>query len=84
MYSKCSICPGGNSKHSLTNCHTHTCTSSSGVADSVQGVLERHQKMQDEIAEDMIRMARSLRDNSLMAKDIIVGDNKVGEDRWRR
>ena len=66
-----------------THTHTHTRTSSSGVADSIQGVLERHQKMQDEIAEDMIRMARSLRDNSLMAKDIIIGDNKVGEDRWK-
>ena len=47
------------------------------MADSIQGVLERHQKMQDEIAEDMIRMARSLKDNSLIAKDIIIGDNKV-------
>ena len=51
------------------------------MADSIQGVLERHQKVQDEIAEDMIRMARSLRDNSLIAKDIIIGDNKVGEGR---
>jgi len=33
--------------------------------------------MQDDIAEDMIRMACSLRDNSLIAKDIIIGDNKV-------
>ena len=69
--------------HSHTHTHTHTRTSSSGVADSIQGVLDRHQKMQDEIAEDMIRMARSLRDNSLIAKDIIIGDNKVGEDRGK-
>ena len=64
--------------HAHTHTHTHTHThSSSGMADSIQGVLERHQKMQDEIAEDMIRMARSLKDNSLIAKDIIIGDNKV-------
>ena len=43
----------------------------------IQGVLQRHQKMQDDIAEDMIHMACSLRGNSLIAKDIIIGDNKV-------
>lgn len=33
--------------------------------------------MQDEIAEDMIRMAQSLKNNSLVAKEIILSDNKV-------
>ena len=90
--------------HTHTHTHTHTqttnsytCThcfnphsSSSGLMDGIQGVLQRHQKMQDDIAEDMICMARSLRDNSLIAKDIIIGDNKVsgnkdngdGGSRW--
>jgi len=40
--------------------------------------MERHQKMQEDIAEDMISIARSLRHNSLAAKEIITGDNQVG------
>ena len=37
--------------------------------------------MQDEIAEDMIRMAQSLKNNSLVAKEIILSDNKVHDMR---
>eukprot|EP00731_Ephydatia_muelleri_P008668 Em0004g1006a len=44
---------------------------------SVGSVLETHQKMQEEIAEDMVRMARSLRSNSLLVRDIIQKDSKV-------
>ncbi len=43
----------------------------------METVLQRHHQMQDEIAQDMVSMARSLRHNSLVAKDIIVRDNKV-------
>ena len=44
---------------------------------TVGSVLETHQKMQEEIAEDMVRMARSLRSNSLLVRDIIQKDSKV-------
>lgn len=40
--------------------------------------MVRQRKMQEEIAEDMISIARSLRHNSLAAKEIITGDNQVG------
>ena len=33
--------------------------------------------MQDEIADDMISMAHSLKHNSLVAKDIIISDTKA-------
>jgi len=33
--------------------------------------------MQDKLAEDMIAMAKSLKNNSLIAQDIIRGDTKV-------
>ena len=39
--------------------------------------MERHRRMQEEVAEDMIHIARSLKQNSLAAKDIIIGDTQV-------
>ncbi len=47
------------------------------LKEDIDSVVSRHQKMQDEIAEDMIKMARSLKNNSLAAKEIILSDNKV-------
>jgi hypothetical protein len=41
-------------------------------------VLERHQKMQEEVAEDMVKLARSLKKNAIVAKEIIKNDNQVG------
>ena len=34
--------------------------------------------MQEEVAEDMVKLARSLRKNATVAKDIIKNDNQVG------
>ena len=45
--------------------------------EDLDAVLETHQHMQDKLAEDMISMAKSLKNNSLIAKDIIRGDTKV-------
>ena len=53
------------------------CCSVAGSGE-VEAAMERHQKMQEDIAEDMISIARSLRHNSLAAKEIITGDNQVG------
>lgn len=47
------------------------------LAENIEAVLETHQHMQDKLAEDMITMAKSLKNNSLIAQDIIRGDNKV-------
>ena len=45
----------------------------------LDGMLERHQKMQEEVAEDMVKLARSLKQNAVVAKKIIQDDNKVGD-----
>lgn len=45
--------------------------------EDLDAVLETHQQMQDKLAEDMIEMAKSLKSNALVAKDIIRGDTKV-------
>lgn len=50
---------------------------SADLSKRIDGVLERHRKMQDEIAEDMVQLARSIRHNSTIARDIILEDNKV-------
>lgn len=39
--------------------------------------MDIHHKMQEEIAEDMVEMARSLKRNATVAKKIILDDNKV-------
>lgn len=43
----------------------------------LESVLRHHEELQEEVAKDMIDMARSLRDNSLVAKKIILSDNEV-------
>ncbi len=53
------------------------CRSTAALKEDIDSVVNRHQKMQDEIAEDMIRMAHSLKNNSLVAKEIMLSDNKV-------
>ena len=40
----------------------------------------RHQEaLQEEVAQDMVAMARSLKDNSLAAKRVISSDNEVSK-----
>lgn len=53
---------------SCINLHTNS---------SIENVLQHHQRMQDELADDMIKIAQSLKHNSLVAKDIITTDTKV-------
>ena len=43
----------------------------------LEAVLRHHEEMQEEIAQDMIEMAKSLRNNSLVAKKVILSDNEV-------
>jgi len=40
--------------------------------------VRHHEQIQEEVAEDMIKMARSLKSNATIAKDIISKDNQVG------
>ena len=40
-------------------------------------MVRRHEEMQEEVAKDMIEMAKSLRENSLVAKRIIHQDTEV-------
>ena len=43
----------------------------------METVLAKHQEMQEKIAQDMILIARSLKDHSLAARDIIKGDKEA-------
>ena len=47
------------------------------TSEGVERAMERQRRMQEEVAEDMLHIARSLKQNSLVAKDIITGDNQV-------
>ena len=49
---------------------------------SLDGVLERHQKMQEEVAEHMVKLARSLKENATVAKEIIQKDIDVSWSRF--
>ncbi len=42
-----------------------------------ESVIRHHEQMQEEIAEDMVSMAKSMKNNSLVAKKIIQSDNEV-------
>ena len=57
--------------------HVLMCNACSVLAENIEAVLESHQHMQDKLAEEMITMAKSLKNNSLIARDIIRGDTKV-------
>lgn len=43
--------------------------------------MERQRRSQETIAEEMMTIARSLKDNALTAKNIIIGDNQVSNVR---
>lgn len=43
----------------------------------METILAKHQDMQEKIAEDMMLIARSLKDHSMAARDIIKADTKV-------
>jgi len=45
--------------------------------ESIDTVLQYHQNMQENIAEEMIKMAQNLKHSSVVASNIIKGDNKV-------
>ncbi len=40
-------------------------------------ILKHHEQLQEEVAEDMIKMARSLKSSATLAKTIITNDNEV-------
>lgn len=41
-------------------------------------VLQRHQNLQEKLAEEMLGLARSLKTNTLAAQSVIKKDNQVG------
>ena len=45
--------------------------------ESIDTVLQYHQNMQENIAEEMIKMAQNLKHSSVVARSIIKEDNKV-------
>ena len=50
--------------------------------DDLERVLRHHEEVQEEVAREMIKMAQSLKQNSLAAKSIILTDNKVSLTCW--
>ena len=46
---------------------------------SVEVKMERQRKRQEDIAQEMMEIARGLKGNAMAAKNIIVNDNKVTE-----
>ena len=59
---------------------THSTTGPTPVEGNVETVLAKHQEMQEKIAEDMILIARSLKDHSKAARDIIKSDKEVSHE----
>lgn len=45
--------------------------------ENIDAVLQYHQNMQEKIADEMVKMAQSLKHTSMMANNIIQQDNKV-------
>lgn len=44
----------------------------------LDAVLQHHQDMQEKLAEEMLSLARSLKNNTLAAQNVIKQDNQVG------
>ena len=62
--------------------YVHVCNRSTGDKgdtkdESIDTVLQYHQNMQENIAEEMIKMAQNLKHSSVVASNIIKEDNKV-------
>lgn len=51
-------------------------------AAELEAVLQHHHNLQEKLADDMLNLARNLKNNSLAAQNIIKQDNQVGE--WTR
>ena len=57
--------------------HVSLSLSLSHRSGSTEAANERHRRNQESIAEEMMGLARSLKENAMAAKTIIVNDNKV-------
>lgn len=44
----------------------------------LDAMLQHHQDMQEKLAEEMLSLARSLKNNTLAAQNVIKQDNQVG------
>ena len=63
--------------HTHTHTHTHTHSSAALASESPEAAMERHRRNQESIAQEMMGIARSLKENAKTAQNIITGDNKV-------
>jgi hypothetical protein len=53
------------------------CRTESFGKQDLEVILKRHNEMQEQIAEDMIQMARNMKDRQRAAQKIIAEDNKA-------
>ena len=63
--------------HAYTHAHYAHSSTAATESESSEVAMERHRRQQEGIAEEMMGIARSLKDNALTAKNIITGDNQV-------
>lgn len=52
-------------------------------AAELEAVLQHHHNLQEKLAEDMLNLARNLKNNTLAAQNIIKQDNQVSGQRRR-
>ena len=48
------------------------------TATELDAVLQQHHVLQEKLAEDMLHLARNLKNNTMAAQNIIKQDNQVG------
>ena len=84
---------GGSTVYILCSCHVTakmpvnvTCVACTSLISyllcregDLESVLRHHEEVQEEVAKEMIKMAQSLKQNSLAAKNIILTDNTVSQ-----
>ncbi|KAF6017920.1 USE1 [Bugula neritina] len=73
------------SLHIFVNCYVDGLRQRGGAtapaSDSdLDSILQHHQQMQEKLAEEMVQLARNMKDHAKAASNIVQDDNKVSID----
>ena len=60
--------------------HVGGVNSSSNVEEDIDTVLRHHNQMQDQLADEMVQLARNLKDNARLAGSIVKEDTHVSRN----
>lgn len=63
----------------ITVCTIHYRPGTLREEEDVEVIIKRHNEMQEQLAEDMIRIARNMKEHQLAAKKIITDDNEASK-----